>query len=239
MSSLWSRACFWYYPKWSRWRSAYSPAICQSFRLSKSFFPCSLGGHGQPIAWVIISSFLSFLNKYSYYKGRTPSKLLWSHFVMHWASVLFQRSQPADSRPFWLEFTNNLLDNTTYLFVSPTPCFFPLSIRAIATPAHPPGRTASKCVHRGWRGCGVCLQSLQRCSAPHPVDQTRWKEWQQIRAWWTALPQGVEGEDFLNPKMLATAASLMGRPHSLISSWIWEKMIPSLASRECVRKLAC
>lgn len=35
--------------------------------------------------------------------------------------MLFQRSQPADSRPFWLEFTNGLLDDTTYVSVSPPP----------------------------------------------------------------------------------------------------------------------
>lgn len=131
----------------------------------------------------VVSSSLSFLNKYSFHKGRAPAVSFEVVFVLCRAVVLFQRSQPAGSRPFWLEFTVSLLDNTTYLFVSPprpgpAPPSTPLSPRAIATPAHPPGRTTSKCLRRGRRRRGVCLQSVQRRPAPHPVDQTRGEEWQ-------------------------------------------------------------
>ena len=84
----------------------------------------------------------------------------------------------------------------------PAPPSLPLSLRAITTPAHPPGWTACQCLHRGRRRRGVCLQSLQRCPAPHSVDQTRGKERQQIRTRRATLPQGSEGEDFLNLKGL-------------------------------------
>lgn len=53
---------------------------------------------------------------------------------MHWAAVLFQRSQPADLRPFWLVFTNSLLDNTTYLFVFPP---FPMPFPSERSPHRP------------------------------------------------------------------------------------------------------
>ena len=52
--------------------------------------------------------------------------------------VLFQKSQPADSRPFWLEFTSSLLDNTTYLFISPCP--IPAPLLSVSPPERSPHR---------------------------------------------------------------------------------------------------
>lgn len=50
----------------------------------------------------LISYFLDFLNKYAFYKGYAPAVSFEVVFVVDGASVLFQRSQPADGRPFWL-----------------------------------------------------------------------------------------------------------------------------------------
>lgn len=51
--------------------------------------------------------------------------------------VLFQRSQPADGRPFWLEFPDSLLDNTTHLLLS-LPLPSPLSLSPSERSPHRP-----------------------------------------------------------------------------------------------------
>lgn len=157
--------------------------------------------------------FSEFSNKFSLEEGCAPPISFEVAFARHRAAVLLHRSQPADWRPFWLAFTNSLLESTTHLFVSPPPvptappC--PLFPRTIAPPAHPAGRPARKRLHCGRRRRGVCLQSVQRCPASHPVDQTRGKERQQIRARRAALSQGPKGEDFLNPEGPLTGVSRM------------------------------
>lgn len=66
--------------------------------------------------------------------------------------------------------------------------------RALPAPAHPAGGAPRQHLGRGGRRCRVRLQGLQRCPAPHPVDQARGEERQQIRARWAALPPGFKGE---------------------------------------------
>lgn len=136
--------------------------------------------------------------------------------------MLFQRSQPTGLQGFLagvhLQFSwQPCLFMHLYFSLSLSFSFPPVPCRSRALPAqaHPAGRAPRQCLRRGRGRCRVCLQGLQWCPAPHPVDQARGEEWQQIRARWAALSPGFKGEASRMLPLLWSMASVRCKSEDL------------------------
>lgn len=168
-----------------------------------------------------------FSKSVSFLWGPCTNSLLWSRFCSPLGGVLFQRSQPADSRPFWLEFTNSLLDDTTYVSVSPPPIptapFYP-SLHQRGRHTGPSSKLDCPPMPPPWSGATWSLSAkFTAMLSPTSSGSNTWRRMAvnmgptgcPISRFWRWGLSGSEGTP--------DSGLLNGFGHR--SCWIWEKMI--------------